>query len=291
MIKVFYDPRQTAKTNNSFSPSAQKPAKVIESIKKLGIDYEVASFNPIKREDLYRIHSKAYVDGVLDLKKPNGFSNRLKEVVDALIWVSGSMTAAAKWAYNKNSITLSPTSGAHHAGYDFGGGFCTFNFLVLAALEVIDLGAEKIGIVDMDNHYGNGTADIIRRLKIDNIAHYTFGGDSYSRNTQRWLTNLPKKLSALFGDCDFIIYNAGVDSHIDDPLGGVLSTDELRQRDEIVFEELFDRMNKPIAISLAGGYQRDTNGDISKVLNLHNNTILAAYNYIKKRRIPVSKVC
>ncbi|RYD17356.1 MAG: hypothetical protein EOP88_27005 [Verrucomicrobiaceae bacterium] len=45
------------------------------------------------------------------------------------------MVHAALHAYKTKESAFSPTSGAHHAGYFNGGGFCTFNHLVLAALK------------------------------------------------------------------------------------------------------------------------------------------------------------
>ena len=71
-----------------------------------------------------------------------------------------------------------------------------------------------------------------------------------------------------FDDCDLILYNAGVDSHINDPLGGYLTTEQIKKRDEIVLE-IARQLKIPVAVSLAGGYQKDKNGEISAVLHLH----------------------
>ena len=105
------------------------------------------------------------MDGVLNLTCSNGFGNKSPEVAAALPWVAGSMVAATLTALNNKTVTISPTSGAHHAHYRNGGGFCTFNFLVLAALKAHEAGAKKVGIIDLDCHYGDGTQDIINTLK------------------------------------------------------------------------------------------------------------------------------
>ena len=272
-MKVFYMSQQTAKKNNSFSPSATKPALAVESWKRLGLPVDIVEFTPATREQFYQVHDPNYVDDVLNLKRRNGFGNRLPEVAEALPYVAGSMVAATLHAYKAGEITFSPTSGAHHANYDSGGGYCTFNFLVLAAVSAHEAGAKRIGIIDCDMHYGNGTEDIIRKLGFHFVRHYSFGGDGFvcRETSEKWLAKLPEIVQGIAREVDVIIYNAGADPHIDDPLGGVLTTEQLMKRDEIVFEAA-QMFNVPVAVSLAGGYQKD----IRKVLDVHDNTFKVA---------------
>ncbi|MEI6269080.1 MAG: hypothetical protein WCP01_09395, partial [Methylococcaceae bacterium] len=70
------------------------------------------------------------------------------------------------------------------------------------------------------------------------------------------------------------LYQAGADPHIDDPLGGWMTTLQLYQRDMIVFKTARE-MNLPVAWNLAGGYQRDENGELLPVLQIHDNTMKA----------------
>ena len=70
------------------------------------------------------------------------------------------------------------------------------------------------------------------------------------------------------GPNDNVLYQAGADVHVDDPLGGVLTTEQMIERDQIVFEAA--RASEiPIAWNLAGGYQTP----LSKVVDLHVNTL------------------
>ncbi len=71
-----------------------------------------------------------------------------------------------------------------------------------------------------------------------------------------------------------IIYQAGADAHCEDPLGGILTTEELMERDRKVFEIARD-LGVGIAWTLAGGYQKDSDGGISKVVEIHLNTFRA----------------
>jgi len=269
MLKIFYSTAMSVSSNDSFSPSAGKPDLLMLDLMKTRKDFEIVDITPLERSDLYLVHDKKYVDDVLDLNISNGFSNRSPDVAHALPYVCGSMVQASLDSFQNKSITLSPTSGAHHAGYNFGGGYCTFNFLALAALLVHKQGAKKVGIIDLDCHHGNGTVDIIKKLNFDFIKHYSYGQDPMAKTDKdAWLKKL-KSIVQGFLDCDFVIYNAGVDSHITDPLGGYLTTADIKLRDEIVLNILREK-NIPITISLAGGYQKDKKtGSIQKVIDLH----------------------
>jgi acetoin utilization deacetylase AcuC-like enzyme len=48
----------------------------------------------------------------------------------------------------------------HHAGIDLFGGYCFINNAAVAAQRLLDLGAKKVAILDVDFHHGNGTQDI-----------------------------------------------------------------------------------------------------------------------------------
>ena len=269
-IAVFYRPEQSVLNNESYSPSAGKPRKVVERFLKHPQVEIQSAWAPLTRADLYTSHSCDYVNGVLDGVKPNGFGNLLKEVADSLPYTSGSLYHAAVHAL-KNEVAISPTSGFHHAKYRSGGAFCTFNGLTVAAQLLRRLNkVNRVGIIDFDAHHGNGTADIIEDLKLEYIQHLTYGRHfRLFSNAEAWLKNLSKDLEP-FSDCDMLLYQAGADPHENDPLGGDLTTEQMRKRDHLVFQFAKDR-GIPIVWNLAGGYQQD----FEKVLELHENTLLA----------------
>lgn len=279
-MKVFYDKRQSVANNASLSPSAGKPAQVLESWRNLGIPFAELSFEPLTAADIAMAHERAYVDAVLAGSTENGFGNRDPGVAAALLWVAGSMVAAAIHTLTTRETSFSPTSGAHHACYASGGDFCTFNFLVIAAIKARQAGARRVGILDLDYHYGNGTDDIVQRLDLAFIRHYTSGGDSVATagTAEQWLKRLPD-IVRKFSDADLIIFNAGVDSHLNDPLGGMLTTEQLARRDRIVFETAHE-IGVPICTSLAGGYQMAQDGTIEAVLRLHDATFSAAWKAV-----------
>lgn len=274
-MKVFYDARQAVKNNASFSPSAGKSALVVEEWKKKGYDFQLGSVNPVTRNDFYLAHDRGLIDGVLDLKRENGFNNCSPEIAASLYWTTGSLLSASVDAIRNKQITCSPTSGFHHSHYDQCQGFCTFNGLIVTAIKLRQSNPKiKIGILDIDMHYGNGTDDIINRLKLNYIHHYTFGGANPDScfwkggpKAEKWLKSLPE-IVGTFKDCDFVMYQAGADPAKDDPFGGALTNNQLRERDRIVFSGLHG-MKKPVTWNLSGGYQNP----IQKVLDIHNATI------------------
>ncbi|PKP92168.1 MAG: acetylpolyamine amidohydrolase [Alphaproteobacteria bacterium HGW-Alphaproteobacteria-16] len=48
----------------------------------------------------------------------------------------------------------------HHAGVDYLGGYCYLNHAAIAAQAARDAGVERVAILDIDYHHGNGTQDI-----------------------------------------------------------------------------------------------------------------------------------
>jgi acetoin utilization deacetylase AcuC-like enzyme len=161
--------------------------------------------------------------------------------------------------------------------------------MVTAAGLLAEGKAHKVGILDFDQHWGNGTHDIIERLHLGNeIVHYSPTEFSHPSKAEGFLAAIPKILER-FGGCDLVLYQAGADPHIDDPLGGWLTTEQIYRRDRAVFDEL-KRLSVPVAWNLAGGYQLDENGGIRPVLDIHDNTMIAFVTANGQAVIPVSLV-
>ncbi len=266
-MQVFYRPEQSVIVHSA-SPSAGKPALVVADWReRFGDRITIADFEPVTREDFYRVHDRAYVDAVFALECPNGFGTRQPEVPESLRYTSGSMRAAALAAWRGGGITASPTAGFHHAHFRGGGAYCTFNGLVLAALAVLDAGARQLAIIDCDYHYGDGTHDILLRLGLyDHVRHWSLGARSGSE--PQVLARLEAALAEHLPGSELLLYQAGADSHQDDPLGGVFSTEGYRERDRMVFAAAA-RAGVPVAWNLAGGYQEP----LAKVLELHAITM------------------
>jgi len=273
-IPVFYSPAMVA-DGQSFSPSAGKPALAVKSWQLLGLPLEFHVPQPLSAEQFGAAHDPAFVADVLACRRNNGVGNKSPAVAAALPWTSGAMLSAAREALKNRIGAIAPCSGFHHAGYDFAGGYCTFNGLMVTAGVLLSEGkARKVGILDFDQHWGNGTQDIIDRLLLgEAVVHYSPGEYSRPAKAEAFLAAIPKLLER-FSGCDLVLYQAGADPHIDDPLGGWLTTDQLYRRDRAVFDGL-RRLGVPVAWNLAGGYQFDASGGIRPVLDIHDNTMVA----------------
>ena len=268
-IPVFYDPRMVADAR-SYSPSAGKPREVVESWKAMNAPLAFKSFDPAMREQLALAHSRHYVDGVLEGRIDNGFGNRLTSVAHALPWTSGAMLAAAREALTNGLIAVAPVSGFHHASYAQAHGYCTFNGLIVAARAMLtERRASRVAILDCDMHYGDGTEQIIEFLGLEeSIKHVTVGGEfTHPEQAHQFLQKLPQMVRSFEG-CDIVLYQAGADPHINDPLGGWLTDAQLAHRDFLVFENC-RKLGLPVAWNLAGGYQTP----LRRVLDIHDATL------------------
>jgi len=269
-VPVFYHSAMSIDIE-SRSPSAGKPIRVIEDWLLHKLDFSFGVVKPLDIADLMGAHSPAFVNGVFALGIDNGFGTRDRAVNESLLWTNGSFVAAAEHVAKFGGFACSPTSGFHHAGYSECGGFCTFNGLMIAAYRLIQQGS-RVGILDMDFHFGDGTADIIEMLSRRaerRVSHVS--GWSKDTDAEDLLDGIPNLIDEM--DCDVLFYQAGADMHLDDPLGGCMTTAQLRERDRVVFQHCRKR-ELPCVWCLAGGYAVEEDGSIPKVLEIHRNTML-----------------
>ena len=118
-------------------------------------------------ETLNYAHSKEYI---LDIKNQTLSKDGVKKIgfplVDSVVQRSliatGGTVLASKLAI-KHGIACNTAGGSHHANYNGGAGYCVFNDVAVAAHYLINRGlANKILIVDLDVHQGNGNSDIFK---------------------------------------------------------------------------------------------------------------------------------
>jgi acetoin utilization deacetylase AcuC-like enzyme len=191
----------------------------------------------------------------------------------------------------KYGVAFNVAGGTHHAGSNWGEGFCMLNDQAIAANYLLGNNlANRILIVDLDVHQGNGTAEIF--LHEPRVFTFSMHGDKNfpfrkeksdldipladQTNDEEYLTKLDLLLSQLFKkhQPDFVFYLAGVDVLATDKLGKLaLSKDACKQRDQIVFETCL-KHQVPIQVSMGGGYSED----IKVIVDAHCNTFRVATN-------------
>src|SRR5947207_187360 len=120
----------------------------------------------------------------------------------------------------RDGVSAALVSGFHHAHADHGEGFCTFNGLIVAAEALKACGEIKsIAILDLDLHYGNGTASLASaRPYITALSIY---GSDYQGNrdyqdvrTRHHRDGANHFSIALPGGCDGKTLNAALEQHL-----------------------------------------------------------------------------
>ena len=116
-------------------------------------------------DDLLLAHNLDYLNLVAKLRETGGWLTMDTPVTagsnDAQRLVSGSGLQACKLLLDGNEKIAHTFGGLHHAGADYGEGFCHYNDVAIAAKSLTERrGLERVMIVDTDAHQGNGTMDI-----------------------------------------------------------------------------------------------------------------------------------
>jgi len=273
-LKVLYSAEMVSDSGVPASPSDRKPRAVAEALREAGWPIQLVAPKPTSVRDVCRAHDPRFVDDVLHLRQRNGFGSFSESVARSVLYTCGACHDSARVAL-QDGISASLTSGFHHAGPSAGRGFCTFNGLMVSALQLLDEAlARKIAIVDCDYHYGDGTQAIIDAGRLtEKILHLSFG-ELYRRPDQAeaylaGVLGLRARFEAFAPD--LIFYQAGADVHVDDPFGGLLTTEQMRARDRAIFS-LARELSIPLTWNLAGGYQIESDGSIPRVIQLHLNT-------------------
>ena len=191
-----------------------------------------------------------------------------------------------------NGLACNTAGGSHHAAADYGAGFCLFNDVAVAARALLDEGqVNRILVVDLDTHQGDGTAFIFsgeprvftfsvhaaknfpaRRAVSDldvDLPDAT-GDDAYLSAVAEHLPGLVDRLRP-----DLVFYNAGVDPHEGDRLGRLALTDAgLAARDAYVLETCLSR-GAPVAGVIGGGYGPDNRVLALRHAHLHREAARA----------------
>ncbi len=276
-----------ADAGRPLSPSARKPLAVARALEAAGgWPIEFVAPEPMSVDALSRVHDEAFVSGVLCLERRNGFGSISESVARSLPFTCGAFHTGALIALSEG-ISASLTSGFHHAFPDMARSYCTFNGLAATATALFDAKrVERIAIVDCDYHYGDGTQAIIDAQQLaERVLHISLGQRfRHPNQAGEYLAAMRALRGRLAGfRPDVVFYQAGADTHVDDPLGGLLTTDQMRERDRIMFTTAVD-LGLPLTWNLAGGYQVRPDGEIPDVVALHLVTFeeaLAAYRFAR----------
>lgn len=244
---------------------------------------------PISEEIILWTHDAVYWQQLRDLTLSEREQRRIEfplsaRLVEREVRIGQGTIDGCRFAF-EHGIAFNVAGGTHHAGTNWGEGFCLLNDQAMAANYLLNKGlAQSILIVDLDVHQGNGTAKIFeneprvftfsmhaannfpfRKEKSDLDIPLTDGinGDDYLALLYDALPQLITQQKP-----DFIFYLAGVDVLASDKLGKLgLTREECKMRDQFVFEQCI-KHNIPLQVSMGGGYSPK----IKDIVEAHCNT-------------------
>ena len=246
----------------------------------------------VTETDLRRVHTEEYVSGFLNGTLDRSVIRRIgfpwsEGLVERTLASAGGTLAAARTAL-ETGFAGTLAGGTHHAFRNEGSGFCVFNDLAIATEWARQCrGLQRIAIVDLDVHQGDGTATIFE----DDPGVFTLslhGARNFPLRKARsrldvefddaatgrqYLSTLTQALVKVWEfEPQLILFQSGVDGLASDRLGRLaLSLQDLASRDRIVLSGARDR-GIPIAVTMGGGYSEP----IERTAEAHAQTFFTA---------------
>ena len=242
------------------------------------------------REEILLVHDELYVEnflkGSLGEKEVRRIGLRpwKKEIIPRTLRLVGGALEGLDDVLSGIPLAGNMAGGTHHAFRGEGSGYCIFNDLaVCAESALVRPGIERILILDLDVHQGDGTAEIFsgdkkvftvslhaennfpfRKKKSDlDIGFENGTGD------EEYLKVLDGVLDFLSSEnFDLVFFQAGVDGLESDALGLLtLSREGMRERNKKVFDWR-RKIDRPLLIFMGGGYAKPIDDTVDAFCDL-----------------------
>jgi acetoin utilization deacetylase AcuC-like enzyme len=257
----------------------------VEEAERSGVPVERRPCEPAHEEALAAVHDPAYLDHAREMCDAGGYLSP-DTAVGAGSWEAASLASGAACSAVESALAgeigfAVARPPGHHAGRDYGMGFCLTNHAAVAAGHALSNGPERVAILDWDVHHGNGTQDIfyeddrVLYLSVHQSPFYPGTGEAREVGEGKgrgFTANVPLPARSgedLYGAVfaglfvpllrDFspglILVSAGFDAHEDDLLGGMaLTTGSFARLAALVSGLSREVGAAPPAFVLEGGY-------------------------------------
>ena len=243
------------------------------------------------QQEIQLVHEQDYVERFFNHQLTEKEIRRIglrpwKEAIveRTLRLTGGALQALEQVLVYGHTMAGNMAGGTHHAFRKEGAGYCIFNDLAICAEQaLLNSAVEKILILDLDVHQGDGTAKIFEGdERVFTVSLHGKNNFPFRKQTSDWdvefendtgdkeyLTVLDEVLSKLSRQSfDLVFFQAGVDALDSDALGLLkLSREGLRKRNQRVFawREL---MQLPMVIFMGGGYAKPIDDTVDAFTDL-----------------------
>ncbi|MDA9890456.1 histone deacetylase family protein [Candidatus Pelagibacter sp.] len=281
------DTYQNHNTGEGHPEKIDRVTAVIDNFKRLD-NKNLIWKKPTKFDQSFLIntHSSEYIDLVSKSFPENGLAFLDGDTVvspgskDATKDAVGSIITAIDGVQNKDfkNAFCAVRPPGHHAEKDKAMGFCIYNNVAVGANYLIEkYKYDKVAIIDFDVHHGNGTQDIfynnekVLYISTHQYPYYPGSGSEKEKGNFNNVVNIPleagttaeeylnayehvlKKLKEF--KPEFLLFSAGFDAHIDDPLAQLrLNSEDFYQLTKRTLDVVKLFCNGNVVSILEGGY-------------------------------------
>jgi len=274
MIKYELIPEQLIRENTCVNDNFFEPSKIDENLVLLTHEKEY-----FKRFTSLNLSQKEIREIGFPLSK---------ELVDRELEIAEGTIRGVHYSID-NGVSMNIAGGTHHAFYNRGEAFCMLNDQAIAANYLLSKGlANRIMIIDLDVHQGNGTASLfnlnpnVYTLSFHGKKNYPFRKENSdldvefndNTNDDEYLKVLKETIPRALDEFkpDFIFYLSGVDVLENDKLGRLsLSLNGCKERDRFILDTCH-KNSIPVQVSMGGGYS----AVLKDIIEAHSNTFRLA---------------
>lgn len=236
MVKVVFNERFYEVYSDD---PASAPGRIESIVNEIKDRYEFVTCSPASEEDVLRVHNPNYVKKVKSLDK----------IYDLALLAAGGAIKAAEVALSGEPAFALIRPPGHHASRDHAWGFCYFNNIAIAVAKMIDAKrVDRALIIDLDLHFGDGTADIFSRSLTVEYFYMPCGPRA------RQIFELKAFLDRQ-GRYDILAISAGFDRHEQD-WGKMLKTEDYYELGKMLREFSLRNCKGVVFAVLEGGYNQ-----------------------------------
>jgi acetoin utilization deacetylase AcuC-like enzyme len=265
-MKIIFSPKCL---EYSFPGHPESPERVSSVAEFLKDSFSFTEPKPCPEAKLLTVHTERLVESVKTGSYTDSDTPYSPEMYSHAKLSAGAAVKAAELALEGEKTFSLMRPPGHHAGRDFLGGFCYFNNMAVAVARLLKgKQAERIAILDIDCHHGNGSEDIFSGNR--NVLYVSihqagiFPGTGLHSRENCLNFHLPagtsekeylKALKTAIEDIkkfrpEIIGISAGFDTYKGDPLCSLnLETGTYKK-----IGELIKKLNLPAFSLLEGGY-------------------------------------